>query len=1614
MATAADRILANLPPTFAPLPRPTAISAVADAFGGELSQAENALAAVMFAHWVDFADTDVDVPTDLPLIAALYGLAPRDDETIEEFRAHLKRYIRTFIEGTVTVRGICRIVAEALGFVIADEYAQLDTWWNRSSHATLTTVDPAGDDAATLLFGVPLVAVRGAAARAAEFAGTVDLSGAVDLRGRSQLKFAVDGGPSTTFDLASQLGGPSAANIAQIVAALGALPGIVASSQDGRLTLRSATVGLSSALELGDVPGDAVPTILGIAPRELAGATASRATIAGTIDLPPALDLTRQRYLRLTVDGQVSYEIDCAAGNAAATTPAQIVAAIAVEAGAGIASLEGSRLVLASPTSGLAGTIALSVPTTGDATRLLLGDAATYARGSDAAPARVSGHVDLSAGIDLSKRANLSLAVDAMVPVTVNCVGANPQKTFAGEIANAINAAIGATVATQNGKTVTLTSKVLGPSGRIRFLPAPAGDALDLIFGFSPRTAAGTDARPATFTGKRNPDIALDLRARRRVQIAVDDGAPVIVDFAAAGLARASVTPAEIADTINAAVGQNIATPSGIDLTLASSAPGEQGSIEVVPIETTRARPFVSRAFSLDEASHAVVGQFMDEAQGAGATVGSLTGTVDLHDGLDLRTKRFIRLSVDGGSPLDIDCASSKRPYATLLADIVKAINDAFGTSKLASIDNGRLVLTSSVAGQASAVLVGANAGDASRAIFGLDPTIVRGTDARRLIFTGLVNLSKRIDLSATDRVKLAIDGGAPVEIACAGVNAAATSAAEIVIRINAALGGSYATTDGTYLRLSSALAGSASSIAFLAPSQRDATRAIFGVSAGRTYHGDDATPAMLVSAHDLSAPLDLRATAFVRLAIDASPPVLVDCRGQDPEHTTLAEIAARIGAALAPSAASVTTHGARIAVVAGSAGGASRVALQAADDGDARELLLGDAKPQPGRDASPATLKGTVDLRQPVDLSRRSILRLAVDGGRAVDVDLSGAAPDRTFGDEIVAAIDQKLPGVASLDNNGLLVLTSPSVGEDSSIVLQPLRPIEVIEYPPFAAQSAPWMVKNGGRFTLDNDGIADTTAAFAISSASGVCGIDLIGLSTGQRIHVDAVAQENESITIAAGWDGSIEAAVVDTNGARVPIAPDHITATPSTLAVVVPFDGSRPLGTGEPGSRAALTLVDPLASNVVVLEQVTAAASAPAVTVVPADPAAASSPPNLPSGRIELIGRVNGKDRSGELQDAAGMPIARVRAAKSLAPFDGQMVVAIGTWYPAGAASLLAIETIARVFDVAVDGVAIPAVAIDARVGARSLAARLAAPGGPHIIARDAAPSAALRLPLGRSDWMLVQCDSARFDAAYYDSPRFAGGACAVPGIFNVSRFNAKADESAPDDAFSGELARFNPLGADQFLTVGATWQSHRPGAFAVNLPADLPDSFGARFNAARFASQSEETEKYAGVVLDPQSDPSYIDKILAKLNGKSPLVYAQRVPSVPLGWEPQVVPFAQPRRRYLSGGRADRPSALYLQQRGVAGAVGIFAREAGAWGNQISITVRFAAPAIFDVTVSHAAARFECARVIAFAGRVLEPGEDPLPALTAEVIKPGPVGVVQAKAAGIHATVTRERA
>src|SRR5258708_39941542 len=163
MPNKTDRILSYLPSAFQTSPGPPALFALVDACGGELRKAENSLAAVRSLHWVDLADKNAAqlhdlgrIPTSVPLeapdvellalakgtfdgLAGLYGLTPREDESVEAFRDHLKRYVRTFIEGTVAVQGVLRVAAEALGLLIADSYDELDTWWKRSAPELTTS-----------------------------------------------------------------------------------------------------------------------------------------------------------------------------------------------------------------------------------------------------------------------------------------------------------------------------------------------------------------------------------------------------------------------------------------------------------------------------------------------------------------------------------------------------------------------------------------------------------------------------------------------------------------------------------------------------------------------------------------------------------------------------------------------------------------------------------------------------------------------------------------------------------------------------------------------------------------------------------------------------------------------------------------------------------------------------------------------------------------------------------------------------------------------------------------------------------------------------------------------------------------------------------------------------------------------------------------------------------------------------------------------------------------------------------------------------------------------------------------------------------------------------------
>ena len=1131
MPTKTERIIANLPGTFKALPRPSTLFSVIDAFGGELLQGENSLAAVLLAHWVDHADRGAERIDDLARIGALYGLAPRPDESVEEFRSHLKRYIRTFIEGTVTVQGALRVAAETLALNIADQYQEMDSWWNRSEQI-LTTVAPRGDAAAGLVLGFEEASAKGADAGAASVQGSVDLVGGVDLRGGGKLHLQVDGGGAVTVDLLAGVGDNAAVTLDELVAAIdAALGGSIAGHDGRRLRLRSPSIGAGSRLQIGDGPEDAAPAILGLPPRRYLGRDAAPARVIGTVDLAAGADLSSERYLRLFIDGAQLAEIDCAGPTPATTSLDQLRDAINAAMGFALASHDGHQLQLTSATIGLGSRIEFQSPAAQDARVRLFGQVPSLTLGGDAAPARLVGQPDLGAGVDLAAAANLALKIDGGALLTVNCAGADPARTQLPEIVTAINTALGATVASHNGRRLILASPAAGAAGSLEISLAPSGDASARLLGLKPRSAVGGPATQAQLIGQ--PDLAagVDLAALHRLTLALDGGRPVSINLRSLALDRRRVTLAEMAAAINAALGAAVAGHDGRHLLLTSPTSGAASALTLPAADLPRRRRFVTRTPILDEAAALVFGKVAAEARGSGANGAQLVGTVDLSRGVDLRGGGFLRLALDGAAPVEIDC-SGPRPRATTLDQVVAAINGAM-PAPIASGDGRHLILTSPNSGVGSRLkLTPSQARDARSSLLGLEPLTAKGLAAVGVVFVGTVDLMEGISLPADARVKIGIDGAAPVEIVLSTA-AETRTLNQLMLAINLGLGQTIARHDGIYLALASPTTGSASSVEFALPASGEVTSQIFGIPAPRSYQGQDAVSAQLEGLVDLSAGADLQQRRFLRLGVDGAAVREIDC-GLGITSVAAASLADMVAAINSQAGAAIASAVAgRLVLTSPTTGAASRLVLEPYLGGDAATAVLGAGVVEAaGRAATAAVLSGSVDLLAGVDLSQRSRLKLAVDGGRPLEIDVAGASPGRSFGPEIVAAINRGFPGLATLSDEDKLLLTSPSAGETSCVSLLPLRYLEVIEYPP-RNRDLSGALRHGETLEIENAGAAAVFAEARFHSGLGVVGPGLADMAAGWRVSLKVVLGPGEQILLRRGADQQLQALRLASDG-------------------------------------------------------------------------------------------------------------------------------------------------------------------------------------------------------------------------------------------------------------------------------------------------------------------------------------------------------------------------------------------------------------------------------------------------------------------------------------------------
>jgi hypothetical protein len=938
----------------------------------------------------------------------------------------------------------------------------------------------------------------------------------------------------------------------------------------------------------------------------------------------------------------------------------------------------------------------------------------------------------------------------------------------------------------------------------------------------------------------------------------------------------------------------------------------------------------------------------------------------------------------------------------------------------VAFTDGKHLILASPSEGQASILrLEPPQAQDALDTLLGLPPGEALGSPPGGVILVGLPDLSAGVDLPAHTALRLAVDGGAPVEVPLTGDDPAHVGLSSLLVTLTLALGPGIASKDkeGRHLVLSSPQVGAAARIELTVPTGTDATPALLGFPAPRGYQGVDAQAAVLLGMVGLAGKTDLSLKRYLRIGVDGKAATTIDCAGDNPADTELKEVVERINAALKADVAS--EQDGLLRLQSHTAGPSSRLVLAHHTGSDARDALLGSPPAEvTGDDPLPAEVTGTVTVTSPRDLSERSVLRIAVDGGRPRDIDVRGAVPGITLLEEMVKKINDVFPGLASATELDQLRLTSPSAGPDSSVEVLPLRYIELIEYLPEPAQAVRTGLVHGDTWTLANGSVGGTDARVRIDAPSGACGPILLNETIGWQLRLLTTLRPNESVSLWADPTRGLVATCTDARGVTHAIAPQLVSAGPLGGQAQVPFPPqvAHWLLTGSSQGAARLVLDNPLAGSLLELHAFVSTAAQPEIWVR-VEESQPGAPPAAPAdgGVQRLVGRLIETPGGYQLQGPGEQALARVRNGMALGidAYLERVVAVQGPYFPADpleSLPLLIAEAVDCLFDVSIASpertdtwaaVTIGTPASDPS----SLAWQVnAGPDRSQLVrANVLAKAEVLRLPRGPSRFRYLDCLVDRFDYCVFGGRKFsggahfAGGACRRRARLDLSRF-----VYAPPE---GELAVLDTTepAVESPVDITMAWESHRPGVVEVCLPADLPERFGGRFNEARFSRRSNLPELFEGAVTEPppEQEDHHLVSLINQATGGSQLVVGAVRPSVPLGWSAQQIPFRTP--RYLTLGSEETTARIYLQDPEVPGFIELRARSEGDWGNAVSVAVRKSGPAQFDVSLAYQGARFDRAR-LAVAG-------PPLPDLVLNILAPSPVGVRLAKAAGVQVRVTR---
>jgi hypothetical protein len=715
---------------------------------------------------------------------------------------------------------------------------------------------------------------------------------------------------------------------------------------------------------------------------------------------------------------------------------------------------------------------------------------------------------------------------------------------------------------------------------------------------------------------------------------------------------------------------------------------------------------------------------------------------------------------------------------------------------------------------------------------------------------------------------------------------------------------------------------------------------------------GTDATGVSFAGVPDLSAGINLAAGAAIAVGVDGGAPIDITVGDVDPVVRNLSQLVGSINSTL--SALIASHDGTRLYLTSQSrAAGASIQIAEPSSGVDVTAELFGvEPRTYVGTGATPAVLEGGVDLGAAGPLGARTWLGIGVNGGEPVTINVAADAadPEAPSPSEIAHAINSESDAGASIVG-GRLRVVSPTKG-------------------------------SAARLEIDYAGVGDARAAiFGAVEFSEVGEPEAPAALTGEADLLQPIDLRDGSVVrVAIDGQPPID---IDVAGGSL-----EATVLAEIVAGIDDVLPGVPQATADDRLRLTSTTTGPTSSvELIALRRLE-------IQEYPVQPGEVIV--DVGHGASFAI------DNHGAAPTIFGIAIETPAGADGpkIAAVDRPWSIRIGEAVGAGGRLEIALEektVVATITDVA---------------GTRVVE--------PSSILVDGDPGDVFRLRRGRNRFVFLECDDARFDSATFDEDHFAGGGCIEIGVFNASRF---ADPPEIQTVFA------DPTHVSPTNRLTARWEEHRAGALIVNLPDRLDERYGVRFGEGRFGSAN--AEQFPGVVTEPLDDPSHV---LAAVNATSGLVEAHLASRVPIGWSAVAMPIRDPQP--LTLGTATQEARIFLSEEGLGGDfLELRAKYAGTWANAVTVSARQSGPAIYDLEVRYPGGRFEKARAIVAGWPPTESADTPilpcappgapvalaaqaaadggLPTLATELNAPGPVGILFAKAAGVHARVTRDR-